>query len=171
MLRLFPPLRIHALLLAACAAAAIVASCASAQSAPPRGQPTDVASDAAGGGQLARGEDLYRANCQTCHGDARTGEGGLPGAPVHGSTGHTWHHSDQNLTEIILDGSGEMGAMMRDMMGIPPETPRMPAWRGKLTDDDIAAILAYIKAGWTLEQRRFQAETPMMRYRAVFKCS
>jgi mono/diheme cytochrome c family protein len=82
---------------------------------------------------------------------------------VHGSTGHTWHHSDQNLTEIILDGSGEMGAMMRDMMGIPPETPRMPAWRGKLTDDDIAAILAYIKAGWTPEQRRFQAETPMMR--------
>ena len=105
---------------------------------------------------------MYRANCQACHGDARTGEGALAGAPVHGSTGHTWHHSDRNLTEIIGDGSGEMGAMMRDMMRIPPETPRMPAWRGKLTDDDIAAILAYIKAGWTPEQRRLQAETPMM---------
>jgi hypothetical protein len=87
----------------------------------------------------------------------------LPGAPVHGPAGHTWHHSDRNLTEIILDDSGEMGEMMRGMLNIPPETPRMPAWRGKLTDADIAAVLAYIKAGWTPEERRFQVETPMMR--------
>ena len=140
----------------------VLASCspAAAQSPaqPPGPTPSPLAAD-----QLARGEALYQANCQACHGDAPTGEGALPGVPVHGPAGHTWHHSDRNLTEIILIGSGQIGQMMREMMGTPADTPRMPAWRGKLSDEDIAAILAYIKAGWTPEQRRLQQETPMMR--------
>ncbi len=127
---------------------------------PPR---PPVAESPAPADVVTQGEALYRANCQSCHGDAHTGEGGLPRAPVHGPDGHTWHHSDRNLMEMIQDGSGEMGEMMRGMLGVPPETPRMPAWRGKLSEDEIAAILAYIKAGWTPEQRRFQRETTMMR--------
>jgi mono/diheme cytochrome c family protein len=155
------PVQAHVLVVAALAA--ILASCAPSRAASsaaqsPAATPSPVAAD-----QLAHGEALYRANCQACHGDARTGEGGLPGVPVHGPSGHTWHHSDRNLTEIILDGSGEMGEMMRQMMGTPADAPRMPAWRGKLSEGDVAAILAYIKAGWTPEQRRFQQETPMMR--------
>jgi mono/diheme cytochrome c family protein len=150
-------------LLVAAALAAILASCGSSRAASsPAHVPAATASPVAAE-ELARGEALYWANCQSCHGDARTGEGGPPGVPVHGPAGHTWHHSDRNLTEIILGGSGEMGEMMRRMMGTPPETPRMPAWRGTLSDEDIAAILAYIKAGWTPEQRRSRQETPMMR--------
>ena len=142
--------------LLAAASLALLVGCATVRSAST--EPMHQAAD----DQLTRGEALYPANCQSCHGDARTGEGGLPGVPNHGPAGHTWHHSDPNLTEIILDGSGAMGEMMRDMMNVPPETPRMPAWRGTWSDEDIAAILTYIKAGWTPEQQRFQRETPMM---------
>ena len=158
MTQCFPALSIQAQLPVAAALVLVLAGCASPQATLPGMTPSLAATD-----QLARGEVLYRADCQSCHGDARTGEGHLPGVPVHGPTGHTWHHSDRNLTEIILDGSGAMGEMMWRMMGTPAGTPGMPAWRGKLSEDDIAAILAYIKAGWTPEQRRFQQETPMMR--------
>ena len=104
---------------------------------------------------VARGAVLYAAHCQVCHGD-REGAGGLPGAPVHGPDGHTWHHPDRWLIDVVLNGSGEMGDMMRRMMGIPPETPRMPAWRGTLSEDEVRAILALIKSWWTPEQRAIQ---------------
>lgn len=104
---------------------------------------------------VARGAALYAAHCQVCHGDGE-GAGGLPGAPSHGPDGHTWHHSDRWLIDVILNGSGEMGEMMRRMMGIPPETPRMPAWSDTLTEEDARAILASIKTWWTPEQRSIQ---------------
>lgn len=110
---------------------------------------------------VARGAQLYATHCVGCHGD-REGGGALTGVPSHGPDGHTWHHSDRNLTDIILNGSGEMGEMMRRMMGVPQETPRMPAFKGTLSENDVRAILAYIKTFWTDEQRRFQQETPMM---------
>lgn len=34
----------------------------------------------------------------------------------------------------------------------------MPAFREQLNEDDVTAILAYIKTWWTDEQREFQAE-------------
>ncbi|GIW09161.1 MAG: hypothetical protein KatS3mg061_0218 [Dehalococcoidia bacterium] len=111
--------------------------------------------------EVQRGEQLYRQSCQSCHGD-RSGAGRLPYAPPHNEQGHTWHHSDGNLIALILDGSGPMGEMMRQMQGVPADAPRMPAFRGILTEDDARAILAYLKTWWTPEQRRFQERTPMM---------
>lgn len=110
---------------------------------------------------IARGAQLYAANCLACHGD-RNGRGGLPYVPSHGPDGHTWHHSDRDLTNTILNGSGEMGEMMRSMMGVPPDAPRMPAWKGKLSQEEVGTILAYIKTFWTPEQRRMQERSPMM---------
>ena len=37
-----------------------------------------------------------------------------------------------------------------------------PPWKGTLSDDDIRAVIAYIKTFWTPEQRRLQQESPMM---------
>lgn len=131
--------------------------------------------------QIERGAALYASYCQTCHGD-RDGIGGQRGVPTHGTDGHTWHHSDRNLTETILNGSSgmadqmeedltemrrqvgdEIAEIMRKQMGLQDGAPRMPAWRGTLTDPDIEAILTYIRTFWTPEQRSFQQETPMMR--------
>jgi mono/diheme cytochrome c family protein len=40
-----------------------------------------------------RGDALYPANCQACHG-SQQGEGLTAGAPPHNDIGHTWHHPD-----------------------------------------------------------------------------
>jgi mono/diheme cytochrome c family protein len=76
--------------------------------------------------------------------------------PRHNANGHTWHHPDCQLTHIILNGSGEMGEMMRRMMG-QADTPAMPVFRDRLSEEDARAILAYIKTWWTAEQREAQA--------------
>lgn len=77
--------------------------------------------------------------------------------PRHNASGHTWHHPDCQLTTTVLKGSGEMGEMMRGMMGVPPDAPRMPAFQGTLTEGDVMEILAYIKTWWNEEQRESQA--------------
>jgi len=62
--------------------------------------------------------------------------------PPHDESGHTWHHPDHVLFAITRDGL------------VPPYAPRncssdMPALAGRLTDDEIWAVLAFIKAQWT----------------------
>ncbi|MYN13074.1 c-type cytochrome [Pusillimonas sp. TS35] len=105
--------------------------------------PTDKA-------MVLRGKALYAANCASCHGEALQGQpnwrerlpnGRLP-APPHDKTGHTWHHPDAILIDIIKHGL------------VPGRTaPRgyqsdMPAYAGILSDDEIIAVLAYIKGTW-----------------------
>ena len=91
---------------------------------------------------VERGESLYLATCQACHGD-ETGAGGIPEAPPHNADGHTWHHPDAQLIEWILSGK-------------PFRT--MPGFGDKLSREDAQAILSYIRTWWTDEQRAEQAE-------------
>jgi mono/diheme cytochrome c family protein len=104
---------------------------------------------------MQRGEELYNAYCASCHG-GRTGGRMMDFPPVHNANGHTWHHPDCQLREIIHNGGGEMGDMMRRMMG-SSDSPRMPAFADTLTDEEIDAILGYIKTWWTPQQRAMQA--------------
>lgn len=106
--------------------------------------------------QVSRGERLYDANCATCHGGP-TGGGMMDYPPKHNASGHTWHHPDCELVEVIKTGGGPMVEMMRRMMA-PPGAPTMPAWRDKLSDDEIGDVLAYIKTMWTPQQREAQAQ-------------
>ena len=62
--------------------------------------------------QIALGGELYGENCARCHGAnlegepdwwARRPDGSYP-APPHDRTGHTWHHSDAELRDIVRDG-------------------------------------------------------------------
>ena len=60
---------------------------------------------------------------------------------VGDESGHTWHHADRVLFAITKNGL------------VPPHAPRdyesdMPAYGGKLSDDEIWAALAYIKSHW-----------------------
>jgi mono/diheme cytochrome c family protein len=103
-----------------------------------------------------RGRVLYAQYCIQCHGGA-TGGKMMDLPPPHNANGHTWHHPDCQLTNTVLSGSGEMGDMMRRMMGAAAETPRMPAFKGQLTEEDVGAVLAYIKTWWTAGQRASQA--------------
>lgn len=94
---------------------------------------------------IAQGRHLYGQLCLSCHGDAATGEGAVPAAPWHGPQGHTWHHPDGQLEAIILG-----------QFTYPGRT--MPSFDAQLSEEDIAAILDYLKEGWTPEQREVQAE-------------
>lgn len=98
---------------------------------------------------LARGAELYQAKCQGCHGGAKGGEiSDIP--PVHNRNGHTWHHTDCQLEELIENGFDRWD-------GMRPDQPKMPAFKGKLSKEEIRAILAYVKTWWTAEQREGQA--------------
>ena len=108
--------------------------------------------------QVARGAALYAEHCASCHGADLKGEpnwrrrkqdGTLP-APPHDETGHTWHHHDQLLFDYTKHGG----------QALAPEgfKSAMPAFGATLADDDIWAVLAFIKSRWPMEiQKRQQA--------------
>lgn len=104
----------------------------------------------------ALGARLYAENCAACHGAnlegqpnwrARLPNGRFP-APPHDATGHTWHHDDATLFGITKLGTAAF-------TGLPVQSD-MPAFKDILSDDDIRAVIAYIKSRWPERIRRQQ---------------
>ena len=104
------------------------------------------------------GQQLYATNCAACHGANLQGQpdwkhrlanGRMP-APPHDVTGHTWHHSDRDLFNLTKLG---VAAVMGD--GYESD---MPAFGDKLSDDDIKAVLGYIKSTWPVRAQQSQAK-------------
>ncbi|MBR28199.1 MAG: cytochrome C [Rhodobacteraceae bacterium] len=107
--------------------------------------------------QIELGQEVYAANCASCHGAnlegqpdwrRRNANGRMP-APPHDASGHTWHHADRPLFTITKLGVGAV---------VPGYESDMPAFEGILSDDEIAAVLAFIKSTWPERERGFQAE-------------
>lgn len=107
---------------------------------------------------IALGQAVYRDNCAGCHGADRQGQpnwrarkpdGKLPAPPLDG-TGHTWHHPDAQLTAVIARGVEAMApaGYESDMKG----------FADRLSDAEIAAVLAYLKSHWPAEYRTRQQE-------------
>jgi mono/diheme cytochrome c family protein len=104
------------------------------------------------------GRDLFADNCAACHGLAGEGQDGWQQrnpdgsfrASAHDSTGHTWHHPDGLLFRIVRDGG----------TGIPSLGIKsgMPAFGDSLSDDQIVAVIEYLKTLWEPDGRDFQAE-------------
>lgn len=98
--------------------------------------------------QVALGQQVYTARCASCHGLNLEGqpkwkEGPLNGprpAPPHDATGHTWHHADALLFDIVKQG-GQVAVPSNYQSG-------MPAFGDALSDDELWAVLAYIKSRW-----------------------
>ena len=61
-------------------------------------------------------------------------------APAHDATGLAWRHSDQTLFEIIKFGE--------DANVDGGNIKRMPAFKDKLSDDEIWMTIALIKSSW-----------------------
>lgn len=115
--------------------------------------------DADDAGQVAQGQVVYKAQCARCHGAALEGQpnwqqrlenGRLP-APPHDATGHTWHHPDDVLFGITKHGLTPYAP--------PGYESDMPAYAGTLGDEDIAAVIAYIKSTWPADIRARQDRT------------
>ena len=101
--------------------------------------------------QVAIGQSAYGENCAACHGAKLLGQanwrvrkpnGKLP-APPHDETGHSWHHSDDVLFGITKKGIAGYAS--------PGYESDMPAFGEILTDEEIWAVLAFIKSRWPKE--------------------
>ena len=62
---------------------------------------------------------------------------------MHGPRGHTWHHADGQLAEVIL-GS----------VDFPWKTT--PPFEGVLSRLEVMDVVAYLKTGWEPEQLELQ---------------
>jgi mono/diheme cytochrome c family protein len=117
---------------------------------PPRMDPSDAA-------QVEAGRRIYGSACAACHGTSLQGQpdwqtrlpnGRLPAPPLDAS-GSSWRHSDRMLFAISKKGPAAYP--------VNYETD-MPAFGSQLTDQEIAATLAYVKSTWPLDVQRRQTQ-------------
>jgi len=103
---------------------------------------------------VERGQALYAEHCASCHGAnlegqadwrQRKADGRLP-APPHDETGHTWHHPDQVLVALTRDGPAAFAES-----GYRSD---MPGFAELLSEEEIVAVLSYIKSRWPEHIRR-----------------
>ena len=93
--------------------------------------------------QVSHGEEVFAANCMSCHGvrgrgaenwRQRLSNGAFPPPPLDGSA-HTWHHPLAQLRRTLADGGIAFGGTM-------------PPFRDTLSREDRDAVLAYIQSLW-----------------------
>lgn len=109
---------------------------------------------------VVQGRAVYANSCAACHGAMLQGQpnwrvrlanGKLP-APPHDKTGHTWHHPDAMLLDLVKNG------LVPGRTAPPGYQSDMPAFGGVLSDEQITAVLAYIKSTWPSDVLRMQRE-------------
>lgn len=111
---------------------------------------------------IARGEKVYQDSCAKCHGVDLKGEFGEMSveliklndaanerradgevsqiAPPHDASGQTWRYGEAKLFEIIKFGGNRLAP--------GSQNSRMPGFEGTLADDEIVAVIAYMKQFW-----------------------
>lgn len=88
----------------------------------------------------ANGSMVYSTNCSTCHSsDGKGSPGAFPplagNAVVNGDASNVIHIVKNGLTGTIkVKGATYAGTM--------------PAWKGTLTNDQIAAVISFIRSSW-----------------------
>ena len=81
---------------------------------------------------IAQGKEIYEANCAGCH---RNNGEGLPNT-FPALKGNPFVMGDEvALVRLLLEGrQGKMG--------------RMPAWKNRLNDSQVAAVATFIRNNW-----------------------
>ena len=90
----------------------------------------------------ARGKAIAKVKCAGCHGEGGAGNGVMlkmlnvttPPVPWTDKSGMA-AFSDADLTKIITNGGAAVG-----------KPPLMPAFKGQLSDEKIADVIAYIRS-------------------------
>ena len=108
---------------------------------------------------LELGATVYVASCASCHGVNLEGQpdwktpnpDGTWKAPPHNDDGHTWHHSDEYLIDRIVNGTNNLDATMQ-------QNSNMPAYGDVLSDEQINAVLAFIKNEWSPRVQEMQSK-------------
>ena len=106
---------------------------------------------------VLQGQRIYQRQCASCHGRSLQGQplwqltDAYAGrrAPAQDQTGHTWQHADEDLFHMTKYGRFSADAST----GLSA----MPGFKGVLSDRNILAALAFIKARWPIGLRASQA--------------
>jgi thiol:disulfide interchange protein DsbC len=93
--------------------------------------------------QVSRGEQLFRQNCSSCHGQnaeatpnwkQTDANGNYPPPPLNGSA-HAWHHDLDLLRRTIREGGAKLGG-------------QMPGFEGSLSAAEIDRVIAFFQSKW-----------------------
>lgn len=95
--------------------------------------------------QVEQGERLFQHYCAECHGGhaqglapdwrVRQADGSYPPPPLNG-TAHTWHHPLSVLQRVIQEGGA-------------PYDGKMPGFKGRLSEAEQLAIIAWFQHFWS----------------------
>jgi mono/diheme cytochrome c family protein len=88
----------------------------------------------------ARGAAIYAANCSSCHGS--DGKGFAPYLPPVAGNPTTMDDDPSSLVNLVLNGSAPL------VVTGTPDPYRMPQFRVQLSDQQIADVLTFVRAGW-----------------------
>ncbi len=93
---------------------------------------------------LMRGARLYQEQCAQCHGPDAQGHPDwqnpqVTAAPPLNGTGNEWKRSKTELMNVILNGATRDGELV------------MPAWKGRLTQQEAEDVIAWFQALWPVE--------------------
>lgn len=93
------------------------------------------------------GQKIFTNNCAVCHGDKAQGlvkdwkqtltDGSYPAPPLNG-TAHAWHHRLKSLLITIQNGGIPIGGTM-------------PGFKGKISQAEQLAAIAYFQSFWSDE--------------------
>ena len=119
-----------------------------------------IPGDASDLDQVAFGSRIYSRICSNCHGAELDGQlgweeplkDGTRLAPAHSTEGETWRRADMTLFKVVKFG----GDVLKPEGGVS----RMPGFGDKLTDEEIWAVIAFIKSTWptSVQDAQQQAE-------------
>jgi mono/diheme cytochrome c family protein len=106
-------------------------------------KPAAAATLPAGGSSAAaagKGASIYAANCSSCHG--ATGQG-MPGAfPPLAKNGYVTGDPKQVVHTVLYGLSTPIEVNGQKYNG------QMPAWKGTLSNADVAEVVTYIRGAW-----------------------
>lgn len=85
---------------------------------------SDEGSDGGAGGAKPPGAEIYASNCATCHG----ADGGGGQGPELGDGAAAGKYSEAEMVELVTNGKNAM-----------------PAWKGALSTEEIADVVAYVR--------------------------
>lgn len=93
---------------------------------------------------VMRGARIYQEQCSQCHGPDAQGHPDwqnpkVVAAPPLNGTGNEWRRSRAELANVIKNGAVRDG------------TPVMPAWKGRLSDQEVEDVITWFQALWPTE--------------------
>ncbi|MDQ6932250.1 MAG: c-type cytochrome, partial [Candidatus Eremiobacteraeota bacterium] len=106
----------------------------------PAGSPMKTAAGSSGASAAGAGEKVFSTNCASCHG--ATGQG-QPGAfPPLAKNGMVTGDPKFDVHVVLYGLQGKIKVNGADYNG------QMPAWKGTLSNKDIADVITYIRSAW-----------------------